>query len=527
MPKPNGDHVSLLKKRSERLVYGLPMNRTDSFFRWLFYFLALSSGAIFWLAKHLPMADLPQHAGQVALAHDLILHHSPWHDEVRLNLFTPYLLGYGVATALSFAMPVEVALKIELTLAYYGYIAALIFMRRRLGGDARLDWFFLIGWFGFSYQYGFFTFIVSAPLAVLYIYYAQVYARNVSVRRGWALFLFGFALFFCHGLIFLFSNFIGFIFLILHGRLNFLRIAKASWPYLMLGFLCIIYYLAHKNVDMHSMYPYSVIWWMTWARLLAIFFFPWGISPQPLIALGFSGLMLMAASLLGVRFNSNKDVFVPIAVVSLVILVVPHFAMNIAFLSQRFAIFAFPFMAMTLTNKNKEIRGVKGASLQVIGQFVMALVCAVFIGMQARYTMAFNLESKDYDSVAQGLIPGQRALSLVWDRGSSAAGNSEAYRHFPVWYQAEQQGFVDYNFAWSLPQLIRFKMNHLPAMGPTQVLRKGTPIDLGSLQVWRYKYIFVRRRNSLSSSELGEFRCNLKLIQSRGLWSVYENFGCK
>ncbi|MDL5400719.1 hypothetical protein QSI00_24450, partial [Escherichia coli] len=44
----------------------------DTFFRWLFYGVFLCGGAIFWLAKFPPMADLPQHAGQIMLLHDLL-----------------------------------------------------------------------------------------------------------------------------------------------------------------------------------------------------------------------------------------------------------------------------------------------------------------------------------------------------------------------------------------------------------------------------------------------------------------------
>ena len=51
------------------------------------------AGATFWFAPRLPMADLPQHAGQVAVWHDMLLGTSNWEPLLYINYFTPYLTG--------------------------------------------------------------------------------------------------------------------------------------------------------------------------------------------------------------------------------------------------------------------------------------------------------------------------------------------------------------------------------------------------------------------------------------------------
>ncbi|MFP3374257.1 hypothetical protein, partial [Pseudomonas sp. SIMBA_068] len=79
---------------------------------------------------------------------------SPWAPLLRINLFTPYLLGYGAAAALSFVMPVTAAFKVMLTLSFYGFVAAYVALRRRLGTDPRLDWLCVPGFFGFAYEFG-------------------------------------------------------------------------------------------------------------------------------------------------------------------------------------------------------------------------------------------------------------------------------------------------------------------------------------------------------------------------------------
>ncbi|MFX8449327.1 hypothetical protein ABTL80_20275, partial [Acinetobacter baumannii] len=84
--------------------------------------------------------------------------------------------GYGLALALSFVMPVTVAIKVLLTLVYYGFVSACIQLRKQFAGDARIDWLFVPSFFGFAYDFGLFTFLVAAPLALLFVLLARQYA---------------------------------------------------------------------------------------------------------------------------------------------------------------------------------------------------------------------------------------------------------------------------------------------------------------------------------------------------------------
>lgn len=60
------------------------------------------------------MADLPQHARQVALLRDLLRGSSKWQPLVYIDWFTPYFAGFGPALLLSFVMPVLLTLKLLL-----------------------------------------------------------------------------------------------------------------------------------------------------------------------------------------------------------------------------------------------------------------------------------------------------------------------------------------------------------------------------------------------------------------------------
>lgn len=154
--------------------------------RLLFLLTLAWAVSIIWIAPKPPMTDLPQHAGQVALLHDMAIGNSPWIDLFRTNLFTPYLLGYGLALALAFWLPLGVALKLTLSLAYLGFVWALVGLRRHFGGDSRLDWLFLLPFFGPAYAWGFLTFLAAALVAIFLILVSDRYAKKPGLKLGLA-----------------------------------------------------------------------------------------------------------------------------------------------------------------------------------------------------------------------------------------------------------------------------------------------------------------------------------------------------
>ena len=124
-----------------------------------------------WLAPHLPMLDLPQHAGQVALLRDLLSGTSLWSDLVRVNLFTPYLFSTALALPLSFVLPVNTVFALLLSLSYVGLVSVCVWLRHDLNGDERLDWLFVPGFFGFAWKFGFIPFLVASSIGVVFIFF--------------------------------------------------------------------------------------------------------------------------------------------------------------------------------------------------------------------------------------------------------------------------------------------------------------------------------------------------------------------
>src|SRR5689334_13630741 len=171
--------------------------------RAVFVVTVLCAGLTFWLAPRLPMTDQPQHAGQVAAWRDLVLGTSKWQPLLYVNYFTPYLIPYSLGLLASFVLPVSAAIKLVLMLAFYGFVAACMCLRVRLGGDRRLDWLFIPGFFGFAYGWGFYTFLVALPFGLFFMVLAHRYAERPTIAMALALFAAELVLFFAHGLVFL------------------------------------------------------------------------------------------------------------------------------------------------------------------------------------------------------------------------------------------------------------------------------------------------------------------------------------
>jgi hypothetical protein len=143
----------------------------------------LAAASIFWLAARLPMVDLPQHVAQIVLWHDLLMGQSLWSELFQINIVTPYLIAYSIALALSFIVTASTAFKILLSVAYVAFIASCIQLRRDFGADKRLDWIFIPSFFGFAYDWGFATFLISTPLCLQFIRLARIQAEGANVKR--------------------------------------------------------------------------------------------------------------------------------------------------------------------------------------------------------------------------------------------------------------------------------------------------------------------------------------------------------
>lgn len=485
--------------------------------RWWFIATVLLGGAVFWVAKRPPMGDLPQHAAQVQLLRDLMSSAPRWGDLVRVNYFTPYWIPVSIATILSTFMPIVTCLKVMLTASFFAFVAASIALRRDLGGDSRLDWLLLPGFFGFAYQYGFYTYLVAAPLGVLFILMSRRFVNAPSPRRAALVVAVGVSLFLAHGLVFLFAVAAGgAMALCADGR----RLPLRLTPFVVLGALAVAYLISARLREFSGTPDAPVVWgweWGMWHRILDFPLLVTASDPRDWLLLPVAPLMLLAPWLLGDRFQRHRMAFVPLAIVLLAWLVVPSTAMRTDFLFQRFALFLLPAVVFAF-RRSGQASPPRAAAVEI----GIALLCVAFLGTVIVRAWRFGEESAPFETVLAAAQPGERALSIVFDPSSPSAHTRYAYHAYSLWYQAERQGFVDFNAAAFLPEVVRFRQGKQPPL-----LLDVATFDWKALNASTYRYFFVRHTAPLPPHLFDNDECTVKLVREAGPWMIFERGACR
>ena len=495
--------------------------------RALFLAVALAGAATFWLAPRLPMVDLPQHVGQVTLWRDLLLGVSPFAGDVRINLFTPYLIGYGFALPLAFAMDAGEALRLVLAASFLAYLAAARGLRRELGGDPRLDWLFLFGFFGVGWSWGLYTFLVAAPWTLATLRLAVRFDAAPTLARAAALTAAGALLLFCHGLQFLFMLAAGAAITLERAWRTFsaddLRAATAAAgrrvaPYAALAVLLLLFMAARAvalGPEPSTSFAFGAPLWTRPANAIVHI---WGESPRPVFVAA-TIIALYAPLQMGFAPARGPGLALFLTVVAVSLFNV-SIALNTGFLYERFALYLAPFWALAL----KPVPNA-GPRRRAHGALVAA-ACVCLAGHGARIA-AFADEDRDFQNALAAVAPGERALGVVLDRSSAAAGSRFVYQHWPVWAQSARGAFVDFNFAYFHPQVVRFRPERTPRALQAQN-ENPQLFDWNEWDAGRYDVVIARgSRETQKALLLDRSPCRLEAVATAADWTAYRKRDCR
>ena len=523
----------------------------------LLYFITVFWGVItFWLSPHLPLTDLPQHAGQVALLKEMLFGQSQWREIFQINLLTPYIVTYALATILSFVVSISTAFKILLSIGYLAYIYTSIRLREHFNVDRRLDWLFILPFFGFAYQYGFVSFILSAPLGLSFILLADKHAQNLSKSNTLNLFFLGLLLLATHGLMFLFSVGLGGL-LLLFSTKSFKSLIYGCVPYfLVLTLFAIVfllnvqintelglsdYTLQYKHQD-SSLYSYllKIVDEFPIRISQAFFYILVGskISINPMIHIPVLIFIFLFPWLLGLKINwSNKKALLFFACLVIMFIFTPVFIFGTYFVYQRFAIFIIPSYAILFSNsmlKTDSVNLVKNPREFELNKIIITALLIfgiwIILGFKTLWGVNFKNETADIDSLLNTLEPSQKALSVIFDPFSKANNNSRSYGSYPQWYQAEHNGLVYENFAVYAPMPVRFRPGQRYSVYDSA---NENGFDWKKNHGDNYRYFIVRSRERELSIPINPsilFKgapCLPKKINSQGRWTIYEQLPCK
>ncbi len=459
-----------------------------------------------WVGPYLPMVDLPQHAAQISIINNL---HSPaygFSHQLQLDWFVPYAFEYFLAAQLAKIVGIFMSLQMAVSLAVLALPCAIYFLLKQTGGD---PWWSLVGFplsYGFSFYWGFLSYIVSVPVGIFFVAMVYRYSRNPSLRSAVWVSLLGFLVLYSHAITYAVCGLTAF-FISLTSRK---KIAAMVPLFIPIPFLLIWFFSPEHAVPKVK----SFVQWGShdWNRIESAVLNLMSNSGALGAALAALGLILFV--IIGARFKPFKlRYYFPFVLAWLLYFFVPHHAMDISFIYQRLAIFIPIFFLPCLS---PSLSGVK-LTLSRAGLLILVVF---WMGMLTFQFKGFNMEAKDFDFVIGSLEPNKKTLGVIFDNGG-AYPFAGVFGHFPAYYQALKGGEYTFSFAESFKSVARYKRGYKPL--PFFIGYDLTvPGRLSSATVRRYDYFIVRSIQDKFPAMKTSFEEDYSLAASKGPWWVYK-----
>jgi hypothetical protein len=421
---------------------------------------ALASLVPLWSAKYLPMVDLPQHAALVSAW----LHYDDpemrFADQFEIHLFTPYVLTYLAAVWMARLVGVLAALKILVSVAVVGLPLAMMRHLARRGGD---PWWALWGFplsFGLSFRWGFVSYIVAAPLCVLFVDEGDRYAREPSRRRAVALAVLGVVLFFTHLLVLAQAVVIVAVLVLLRApdlRRAVVRLAPLAAPIVLAALWAALAAGSDPKVRDWE-------WGFRWSRLTMmpalLFDAPWppDLSVPVIDHLAAALALVLAVAVTLARPAPARDAaaWVPFTVTFGLYLLGPSNAFSSVMVSDRFALFLVPFALSALgAGVDPGPRRASRALTVAAALAAMALLTVSFRGFDA-------VEMAPVDRLSRLVARGRRLVTLVFVPGSEFAPGPPVLAHVGGWTQAEKGGTFATNFGSHVNLPVQYRPGREP-----------------------------------------------------------------
>lgn len=507
--------------------YSSKINKLE---RILFYTVVIAVSLLLSTSFFLPMIDLPQHAGQVGTLKLLLLDNASaeWNNELTINYFTTYWIAYFIALVLSFIMPLNYAVSTVVGLAFLFFVVSFSILRKKFNAPNILDWILLPCFFGFSFIWGFITFIFAIPVGVLLLIQNLNWLDTRNNKYLIKVIIAGILLYFSHMLVFLFFCLIASLMTIVNFGVSIKSKLKQLIPFYILALLIPLFLISSDFFSGNGLGRYIDEYYPNYyygildVRLLRLQLYPWTIDYNSDIPLDvFSILLLFLPFFMGCRLTKDIKRYVPLAVFLMAWFVFPEQAAKTAFIYQRFSIFLFPFYIL-IFEKNKDSFN----SIEIKTFFVCSVawlvINLIILKLPVTDLVVFNQQTKEFRQLLERAPEKKRALSIVYDNNAELDRGDGIYTYFPVWYQALNQGWVDFNFAWFSPQVVRYNPDKTPEV------RLGfawNPKNFAQLKKCNaYDLLIVRcgKENcNLHQNLMEQSSCSHRLTYKSGLWSVY------
>lgn len=494
------------------------MNTTNKF---IFFAITVCTLFLIWTPDYPPMVDIPQHAAQISIFLDIIKNQSNWSDLFEINLITPYWIGYGPWILLSLIFSVTVAFKIIISFFFIAYLAASSALIDKFNAPKKLKVLVIPIFFGFSYEWGLFTFLAAVPLGIFFFIQSINTSKNLTIKNIIYSTLLGLILFSSHILVFIFFCLISYIQSILilktSKKINIKKILTFTTPYFIYLAITIKYILITDPLS--NLYSYGENYFIYSSggnRILEYITYPWSGNTQANEYNKIITYLLAITSPFIIGLKPSKDLkkYTPLIVCTILWFTLPHFISNTFLIYQRYSIFTFIFYLLIFEKNHKQETSSSKDAFLVITTLLL-------LYNPAANLFFFSKDTNDFKKTLDLTSTGKRALSLVFSPGSLTVKNPVVYIHFPLWYQAEKSGLVDFNFAWFNPQIVRYKPEKVPEVRPSFEWTPGEYQRIKKCEI--YDYMFVRSLVPIEEKKITIASCRYTLKNPQfGSWYLYE-----
>lgn len=477
----------------------------------LFLAIVLLSVAPLWIGGYLPMVDMPQHAAQITALREIWQGNESFTRLFEINWFTPYLLGYLVFAGLAMVMPITVAAQLLVSASLVALPVLTGRLLRTAGADERWKWLAIPCSFSFAFYWGFLSFIVAAPLALLFLIRTIRFVEQPTLKGGILLALFANLLFFCHIIVLGFASLVAFGYIAGKHYRNFRALLLQSLPNAAVVPLLAVWFVVTLRSEA-AVQDGVMIYGAVLERLHQLLLQPAGHEGfswlTPLISVSVFLLPLLA----GCTFSRRPERWLPFVLGLLVFMVAPRYVFSTAFFFQRLGVFLVPLWLMAWEPPRATARRLDWAAIAVV-----LLWSFTTIGRFA----AFARETESFRNVVAAVEPGRRVASMVYDRASPYFA-TPVYLNFPAWYAGTRHGIVDFNFADFISMMVRYRKDAGPRM--TEPLAwSPTYFDWRENGGEQYDYFIVKASFDVSAAIFKEQRGSVELVTRSGWWWLYRN----
>jgi hypothetical protein len=478
----------------------------------LFVAVVVLSFAPLWIGSYLPMVDMPQHAAQITALREMWRGTGMFTQLFEINWFTPYLLGYMLLAALDVVLPMTVATQVLITASLLTMPLLTGRLLRAVGADERWKWLAIPCSFGFAFYWGFLSFLVAAPLALVLLIWIVRYAERPTLRAGLGIAVFVNVLFFCHIIVLGFATLIAFGYLAGKRYRDFKALVVQSLPLaavLPLLAFWFIFTVGREASVQDGLTIYGFVSERFWQLLVQ----PAGHeSPQGLLTPLITAAVFLLPLLAGCSFSRKPERWLPFLLGFAVFMLAPRYVFTTAYFFHRLGLFLVPLWLMVWDPPQGAGRRLDWAAIGIV-----LLWSFTTIGRFA----AFAGETASFRNVVAQVEPGRRVGSMVFENASPYF-QLPIYMHFPAWYAATGRGIVDFNFADFISQLVRYRADAGKRMSD-ELGWYPTRFDWERHGGERYDYFIVKSRIDISEAIFKEHRGSVELVTRSGWWWLYRN----